>query len=260
MSFKTFTKSQLAACIDHSVLQPQLTLDEARAAIILGRELGVASCCVRPSDVLMATELLKGSKTVVSTVIGFPHGCTTTEVKVFEARQAIASGAIELDLVLNIARLRSNDLEYVLNDIQAVVAECKIQPGAFVKVILENAYLTDELKRIACQLSEKAGAAFVKTSTGFAVISDTGKSAGATIPDLILMKESVSPTIRVKAAGGVRTLDAMIDVLRAGAVRVGATATKVILEEFVKRVGEDGVLIINEKKDNSTNESVGGSY
>jgi deoxyribose-phosphate aldolase len=262
MSFKTLTKSQLAACIDHSVLQPQLTLDEARSAIILGRELGAASCCVRPSDVLMATELLKGSNTVVSTVIGFPHGCTTTEVKVFEARQAIASGAIELDLVLNIARLRSNDLEYVLNDIQAVVAECKIQPGAFVKVILENAYLTDEQKRIGCQLSEKAGAAFVKTSTGFAVItSDSGKSAGATIPDLILMKESVSPTIRVKAAGGVRTLDAMIDVIRAGAIRVGATATKAILEEFVKRVGEDGVLIIDDKKDNSINEkSVGGSY
>ena len=257
----TLTKSQLAACIDHSVLQPQLTVDEARSAILLGRELGAASCCVRPSDVKMAAELLEGSKTAVSTVIGFPHGSTTTEAKVFEARQAIAAGAVELDLVLNIARLRSGDADYVLKDIEAVVAECSARPGSFVKVILENAYLSDDQKREGCRISERAGAAFVKTSTGFAVIAaDSGKSAGATIPDLLLMRESVSPSIRVKAAGGVRTLDAMLEVLGAGAVRVGATATRAILDEFVKRVGEDGVLHVGGKKEGGGGGGVGGGY
>jgi deoxyribose-phosphate aldolase len=254
----TFTKSQLAACIDHSVLQPQLTVDEARSAILLGKELGAASCCVRPSDVVMAAELLSGSKTAVSTVIGFPHGSTTTETKVFEARQAIAAGAVELDLVLNIARLRSGDFDYVLKDIEAVVKECAVVPGAFVKVILENAYLTDDQKREGCRISEKAGASFVKTSTGFAVVT-ADKSAGATLPDLLLMRESVSPSIRVKAAGGVRTLDAMLDVLGAGAVRVGATATKAILEEFVKRVGEEGVIKVVGKREGGGG-GVGGGY
>jgi len=228
------TRASLAACIDHSVLQPQLTTDEARAAILAGRELGAASCCVRPCDVALAAELLAGSGTAVSTVIGFPHGSSTTAVKVAEAREAVAAGALELDLVLNIARLRSGDVEYVRRDIAAVVAECAARPGAFVKVILECAYLSDEAKVAGCKAAEEAGAAFVKTSTGFAVVP-ADKPAGATVPDLLLMRASVSPAVRVKAAGGVRTLDALLAVLRAGAARVGATATRAMLDEFDKR-------------------------
>ena len=216
------------------MLQPQLTREEAHAAILAGRELGAASCCVRPSDVALAAELLAGSATAVSTVIGFPHGSATTEAKAFEARQAVAAGAVELDLVLNIARLRSGELDYVRADIAAVVAECVARPGAFVKVILECAYLSDEQKAAGCRAAEAAGAAFVKTSTGFAVVTGD-KPAGATVPDLLLMRASVSPAVRVKAAGGVRTLDAMLAVLGAGAARVGATATKAILEEFDRR-------------------------
>lgn len=243
MSTVSYTRGQIAGSIDHSVLQPQLTRDEARAAILLGRELGAASCCVRPSDVPLAVELLKGSTTAVSTVIGFPHGSATTESKVFEARQAIGAGAVELDLVCNIARLRSGELDYVQADIAAVVAECAAREGAFVKVILENAYLTDEQKIAGCRAAKAAGAAFVKTSTGFAVVP-ADKPAGATIPDLVLMRETVSPKVRVKAAGGVRTLDALLDVLAVGATRVGATATKAILEDFDKRA-PGGVLTVS---------------
>ena len=235
----SFTRAQIAGFIDHSVLQPQLTRDEARAAILAGRALGAASCCVRPSDVPLAAELLAGGATAVSTVIGFPHGSTTTEVKAFEARQAVAAGALELDLVLNIARLRSGELDYVQRDIAAVVAECAARPGAFVKVILECAYLSDEEKAAGCRAAEAAGAAFVKTSTGFAVVP-ADKPAGATVPDLRLMRATVSPTVRVKAAGGVRTLDALLGVVAAGATRVGATATKAILDEFDRRTAATG--------------------
>ena len=226
------------------MLQPQLTRDEARAAILLGRELGAASCCVRPSDVALAAELLAGSSTLVSTVIGFPHGSTTTEVKVFEARQALAAGAVELDMVLNVARLRSGDAAYVQADIAAVVAECAARPGALVKVILENAYLSDEQKREGCRLLEAAGAAFAKSSTGFAVVTGD-KAAGATLPDLRLMRAACGPTVRVKAAGGVRTLDALLDCLGVGCARVGATATKAILDEFDRRAtATNGELVL----------------
>ena len=255
MSARSYTRAQIASVIDHSVLQPQLTTEDARAAILLGRDLGAASCCVRPCDVPLAAELLAGSATAVSTVIGFPHGSSTTESKVFEARQALAAGAVELDLVCNVARLRSGDVEYVQRDIAAVVAECAASSGrAFVKVILENAYLSDEQKRAGCRAAEAAGAAFVKTSTGFAVVA-ADKPAGATIPDLLLMRDSVSSKVRVKAAGGVRTLDALLDVLSVGATRVGATATKAMLDEFDKRA-VDGVLTVTK----ATAASISNAY
>jgi deoxyribose-phosphate aldolase len=162
----------------------------------------------------------------VSTVIGFPHGSSITAVKAFEAEQAIAEGAEELDMVLNIGRLRSGATDEVRADIRAVV---EVAAGrALVKVILENAYLDEAQKLLGCRLSEEAGANFVKTSTGFA-------PSGATVEDLRLMSSTVSPRLEVKAAGGVRTLDALIEVMNAGATRVGATATQTILEEFKNR-------------------------
>jgi deoxyribose-phosphate aldolase len=160
-------------------------------------------------------------------VIGFPHGNHRTETKVFEARQALADGATELDMVLQIGALKSGRDAEVLADIAAIV-EVAHAAGAIVKVIFENAYLTDDEKVRACHLSEAAGADFVKTSTGFA-------PGGATHEDLALMRRSVSPHIQVKAAGGVRTLDALLDVMALGVTRVGATATATIIDDFRSR-------------------------
>jgi deoxyribose-phosphate aldolase len=230
-----YTRAQLLGAIDHSVLQPQLTTQEARAAILVGRDCGAASCCVRPCDVALAAALLAGSPTLVCTVIGFPHGSVPTAAKVAEAHAALAAGAAELDMVLNIGKLRSGDEDaYVQADIAAVVAAARAR-GAAVKVILETAYLSDEQKARGCRLAEAAGAAFAKTSSGFAANLPPGQPAGATLPDLALMRAACGPGVRLKAAGGVRTLDQLLAVLRAGAVRVGATATAAIAAEFDAR-------------------------
>jgi deoxyribose-phosphate aldolase len=166
---------------------------------------------------------------IVSTVVGFPHGSSVTSIKVAEAEQAMDDGAVELDMVINIGKLRSGKNAYVREDIQAV-CEAAHARGARVKVIFENSYLTDEEKIIACKLSEAAGADWVKTSTGFA-------SGGATLDDLRLMRANVGERIQVKAAGGVRTLPALLDVIDAGVTRCGATATAAILDDF-KRMKE----------------------
>jgi deoxyribose-phosphate aldolase len=225
-SVETLSVEQVAKTIDHSLLRPELGTDEVKAGCELAREYDVASVCVKPCDVKLAAELLAGSDVKVSTVIGFPHGSSTSAVKAFEAERAIKDGAEELDMVLNIGRLRSGTVDEVRTDIQAVV---EVAAGrALVKVILENAYLDQAQKVLGCRLAEEAGADFVKTSTGFA-------PSGATLDDLRLMRRTVSPGIGVKAAGGIRTLDALIDALNAGATRIGATATKTILEELEAR-------------------------
>jgi deoxyribose-phosphate aldolase len=225
-SVETLTCEQVAKTIDHSLLGPELDTDSVIAGCELARLYDVASACVKPCDVALAAELLAGSNVKVSTVIGFPHGSSTTAVKVFEAERAIADDAKELDMVLNIGRLRSGAVDEVRAEIEAVVEVAAGQ--ALVKVILENAYLDRAQKLLGCRLSEEAGADFVKTSTGFA-------PSGATVEDLRLMRKAVSSRIGVKAAGGVRTLDALIDAMNAGATRVGATATQGILEEFKAR-------------------------
>jgi deoxyribose-phosphate aldolase len=228
-SVETLSYEQVAKTIDHSLLRPELDTEAVGAGCELARAYNVASACVKPCDVALARELLTGSEVKVSTVIGFPHGSSTSAVKAFEAERAIAEGAEELDMVLNIGRLRSGAVDEVRADIRAVV---EVASGrALVKVILENAYLDETQKVLGCRLSEEAGADFVKTSTGFA-------PSGATVEDLHLMRKTVSPWIGVKAAGGVRTLDALIDVINAGATRVGATATQDILEEFEVRKGQ----------------------
>ena len=223
---ETLTYRQLAKTIDHSLLRPELTEADIIAGCELARRYDVASVCVKPCYVRLAARLLQGSEVAVGTVIGFPHGAHTTATKVFEAQDAMTNGATELDMVINIGELRSGHSEYVQQDIHAVVAAAAGK--ALVKVILENAYLTNEQKVLACQLVEAAGADFVKTSTGFA-------PSGATIDDLKLMRASVGPLMRVKAAGGVRTLDGALDVIDVGVTRIGATATAAILDEFNKR-------------------------
>ena len=224
LNSKTITYEQLAKVIDHSLLRPELTEAEVIAGCQLAARYETATVCVKPCDVKLAVEALKGSTVKVSTTIGFPHGAHVTAIKVAEAQQAMDDGAVELDMVMNIGRLRSGHADYVRSDINAV-CEVAHARGARVKVILENAYLTDEQKILACRLAEEAGADWVKTSTGFA-------ASGATLEDLRLMRRTVSDKVQVKAAGGVRTLPALLDVIDAGATRCGATATATILDDF----------------------------
>ncbi|WP_433065037.1 deoxyribose-phosphate aldolase [Dactylosporangium sp. CS-033363] len=215
----------VAKMIDHSLLRPELTLDDVARGCEIAARRAVASVCVRPSDVPFAVAALAGTGVLVGTVAGFPHGDTTTAIKAAEARALVEAGADEVDMVLHIGRLRGGDTAYVHDDIAAVVAAAQ---GRVVKVILENAYLTDEQKVTGCHVAEAAGAHFVKTSTGFA-------GGGATLDDIRLMRAAVSPSIQVKAAGGVRTLDTLLTLHEAGATRFGATATETILDDFAAR-------------------------
>lgn len=228
LSSKTITYEQLAKTIDHSLLRPELTDEDVIAGCELAAKYNVASVCVKPHHVQLAVSLLMGSDVEVGTVVGFPHGNSTVATKVFETEEALRDGATEIDMVLNIGELRSGHADYVLNEIRAVVDAA--HPTAIVKVIFENAYLTEEEKVLACKLTEEAGADFVKTSTGFA-------ATGATVEDIALMRASVSPHVQVKAAHGVRTLEQLLAVIDAGATRSGATATAAILDAFKQQHG-----------------------
>jgi deoxyribose-phosphate aldolase len=228
-TYRGLTYEQVAGTIDHSLLRPELTLAEVAAGCELAARYQVASVCCRPADVGLVARLLGGTGVAAGTVVGFPHGSTTTATKVYETRAVVADGATEVDMVLNIAWLRSGERSRVEAEIRQVVAAARgAWAGTTVKVILENAYLTDAQKVEACKAVEAAGADYVKTSTGFA-------PSGATLEDLRLMRASVGPHIKVKAAGGVRTLDALIDVIEVGVARSGATATATILDDFKAR-------------------------
>ena len=220
----SLTERDIAKTIDHSLLKPELDDAFIEDGCRLAAEYDVASVCVPPVHVRRAAVLLDGTDVKVGTVVGFPHGYATTETKVAETRQALSDGATEIDMVLQIGALKSGRDADVQFDIAAVV-EVAHADRAIVKVIFENAYLTDDEKIRACRLTEAAGADFVKTSTGFA-------SGGATHDDLRLMRANTSPHIQVKAAGGVRTLDALLDVMALGVTRIGATATKTIIDDF----------------------------
>jgi deoxyribose-phosphate aldolase len=230
LSIADLTERDIAKTIDHSLLRPELDDAFVENGCRLAARYDVASVCVRPADVRRAVALLAGTDVAVGTTIGFPHGNHRTATKVFEAQQALADGATELDMVLQIAALKSGRDEDVQADIAAVV-EVAHAAGAIVKVIFENAYLTDAEKIRACHLTEAAGADFVKTSTGFA-------PSGATHEDLRLMRANTSSHVQVKAAGGVRTLDALLAVMDLGVTRIGATATQTIVEDF--RARRDG--------------------
>ncbi|HWN35403.1 MAG TPA: deoxyribose-phosphate aldolase [Pseudonocardia sp.] len=221
----TVTVEQVAKMIDHALLRPELTDADIRQGCELAAKYQVISVCVRPSDVSLAAELLAGTEVLVGTVIGFPHGAVATAIKAAETALAVEQGAAEADMVLNIGWLRSGELDAVEADIRAVVAAAGSAP---VKVILENAYLTDEQKVAGCRAAERAGAAFVKTSTGFA-------PTGATLADVVLMRAAVSPHIEVKASGGVRTLDQLLELANAGVTRFGASATAEILDDLARR-------------------------
>lgn len=214
-------KRQIAGMIDHTILKPEATEKEVKVLCKEAIEYNFASVCVNPSMVSLAATILEGSSVKVCTVIGFPLGVTTTAVKAFETEQTIKEGATEVDMVINVGKLKERDLEYVKNDIKAVVEAAKGK--ALTKVIIETCLLTDEEKIIACQLSKEAGADFVKTSTGFS-------TGGATAADIKLMRDTVGPEMGVKASGGVRSREDALTMIENGATRIGASASIAICE------------------------------
>ncbi len=217
-----WTKEQVAATIDHAALKPGMNDDDIRKACAIGKTYAVATVCVRPSDIELAAKELSGSGIGVSTVIGFPHGSTLPEVKAFEATRALNRGAVELDMVMNIGKFLSGDHEWVVRDISGVVEEAK-RCSALVKVILEVHFLSDEQIADACWLVERAGADFVKTSTGFA--------EGAATPEAVaIMKKTVGDRLSVKAAGGIRTWETAVGYLEQGCTRLGAGSTEAIID------------------------------
>jgi deoxyribose-phosphate aldolase len=206
----------LARYIDHTLLRPDATAEEIDELCDEAREFNFASVCINPTWVRRAARRLRGSDVAVCTVIGFPLGATTPEVKAWEARKALRDGAREVDMVINVGALKSGDHELVLRDIERVV-DAAHEVGAICKVILETALLSDEEKVMASALSRQARADFVKTSTGFG-------GGGATVYDVALMRETVGPEMGVKASGGVRTAEDVEDMIAAGATRIGASA------------------------------------
>lgn len=232
---------ELAKMIDHSILHPTMTDEDLLRECEVAKTYHVASVCVKPYAVKQATEVLKGSDVLVGCVIGFPAGNSATKVKVFETEMACNDGAVEIDMVVNIGKVLQGDWNYVEKEIAAVTQTCH-KNGAIVKVIFETDYVTkqEDIIRL-CEICTKVGADYVKTSTGFGFVKGgDGKYSyeGATIPNLELMKKSVGPNVKVKAAGGVRSLDGLLAVQQAGCSRCGATATVSILEDAKKRFGE----------------------
>lgn len=221
------TVQDIANTMDHSLLQPQMNKDDIVEGCELAKKYNCISVCVRPCDIELSAELLKDTDVIITTVIGFPHGTATTQSKVFEAEDAIARGADELDMVINIGRVKSHDWDYVENDIRQV-AEAAHRGGCQLKVILENAYLTEEEKIKACEICDKAGADFTKTSTGYA-------PSGSKMEDLKLMRAHTSPRMQVKAAGGIRTLDDCLQIMGCGACRIGTRSTAAVLAEAEER-------------------------
>jgi deoxyribose-phosphate aldolase len=225
-----YTYADISKMIDHSLLNPAMTDGVLEEGIRVGLQYDVASICILPYYLARCAEALKGSTVNASTTIGFPHGGHTTAIKVAEARRALADGGQELDMVVNISKVLSYDWDYVRADLEAVI-EVVHGAGQKVKVIFENCYLHDEHKIRLCEICGELGADWVKTSTGYG-------TGGATIEDLKLMRARSPESVQVKAAGGVRTLDKLLEVRALGVTRVGASRTIEMLDECKKRLGQ----------------------
>lgn len=226
---KTDSYESIAKMIDHSLLNPSLTTEELEAGCQLALRYDVASVCIMPYYAARCAELLKSSSVQPSTTIGFPHGGHCTEIKLAEAERALHDGATELDIVINISKAKSGDWQYVENEVRKLT-ELVHSAGARIKVIFENAYHDDAAKIRLCEISGEIGVDWVKTSTGYA-------SSGATMDDLKLMRRHSPPNVQVKAAGGIRDMDALLQVREIGVSRVGATRTATMLEDCRKRLG-----------------------
>ena len=224
-----FTYEAIAKMIDHSLLNPSLTTSELEEGCELAVRYNVASVCIMPYSLGRCAELLAGTTVNPSTTIGFPHGGHTTAVKLAEARQALADGGKELDVVINISKARSGDWQYVRDELKTLTQNIHAQ-AAKIKVIFENAYLDDATKIRLCEICGDLEVDWVKTSTGYA-------GSGATLPDLQLMRKYSPARVQVKAAGGIRDLDTLLGVRAVGVTRVGATRTETMLEDCRKRLG-----------------------
>ncbi len=224
-----YTYEDIAKMIDHSLLRPTLTADELDAGCELALAYDVASVCILPYRLKRCAEILAGSTVRASTTIGFPHGGHTTAVKLAEARRALDDGGQELDMVCNLSAVLGGEWDYVRGDVEAVVAAAHDR-GQKVKVIFENCYLADEHKVRLCEICGEVGADWVKTSTGYG-------EGGATVEDIKLMRAHAPGHVQVKAAGGVRTLDALLEMRALGCTRVGASRTKDMLDECRRRLG-----------------------
>lgn len=227
--------------IDHSILHPTMTDEDLKRECEVALKYRVASVCIKPYAVRLAVELLQDSEVLVGCVIGFPAGNSSIAVKVFEAETACKDGAVEIDMVINIGKALQGDWHYIREEIKLVTDACH-RFGAIVKVIFETDFITRASDSIRlCEICTEVGADYVKTSTGFGFVKQTNGDynyLGATIPVLKLMKSSVGPNVKLKAAGGVRTLDQLLQVQKAGCDRCGATATIAIMEEAIRRYGK----------------------
>jgi len=226
------TKSELVKFIDHTVLKPDTTESDIIHICEEAKEFSFWGVCIAPSWVRLAKKLLLGTNVRIATVIGFPHGNTLTTVKAYEAERTIDEGAHELDMVLNIGLLKSRHFEAVQRDIESVRAVAQKYPGSLVKVIIETALLAPEEKITACEIVLRAGADYVKTSTGFAVPAVKGAPSGATVDDVRIMRRTVGESMGVKAAGGIRTLQTALAMINAGATRIGSSSSVAILAEI----------------------------
>jgi deoxyribose-phosphate aldolase len=229
----------IAKMIDHSLLHPTMTDEDLRKGVEQAIQYRTASVCIKPYAVSACAEWLKGTDVLVCTVVGFPHGSHTTEIKVAETQLACAQGCHEIDMVVNIGKVLSGDWAYVEDEIRQINREC-LRHGAILKVIFENDYLRDEHKIRLCGICSDIPVAFVKTSTGYGFVKGEDgnfSTKGATPADVALMIQHVKPGVQVKAAGGVRSLDELMRMKELGVTRIGATATAAILEEAKKRNG-----------------------
>jgi deoxyribose-phosphate aldolase len=226
------TKHEIAKMIDHSLLHPTMNDKTLKEGIELAKKCNVASVCIKPYAVKMAADMLKDSEVMVGTVIGFPHGNSRVDVKVFETERAIEDGAVEIDMVVNSGKVLSGDWDYVDAEIGALATLTK-KHGAVLKVIFENDFLPEDSDKIKlCEICSKHKVEFVKTSTGYGFVKQPDGSynyKGATVHDLKLMRQHADPEVQVKAAGGVRTLEDTLKVRELGVTRIGATATETIL-------------------------------
>ena len=233
----TVTLQQLAKTIDHSLLHPTMTDDEVLEGLRIAKRYRVATACVKPYCIPMALAELEGSDVLVCPVIGFPHGNSTTEVKVYEASAAAAAGGKEIDMVINVGKALGEDWAYVEDEIRQI-NEAVTEKKAVLKVIFENDYLQEEHIIRLCKICSDIGVAFVKTSTGYGFVKQPNgfyTYKGATVPHLKLMRQSSGPAVQIKAAGGIRSLDDLLHVMSLGVTRIGATATVKILEEAAAR-------------------------
>ena len=242
----TVTLPQIAKMIDHSLLHPTMTDADIQTGLQIARRYNVATACIKPYSIPQVQKELSGSDVLICPVIGFPHGNSTTDIKVLEATAAAQAGGREIDMVVNVGKVLGGDWGYVEEEVRRI-NEAVVSNGAVLKVIFENDYLQPEHIVRLCEICTRVDVAFIKTSTGYGFVKQVDGSynyRGATIPHLKLMREHAAPKVQIKAAGGVRTLDDFLHVMSLGVTRIGASATAAILGEAEKRgIGNEPVTV-----------------